>query len=119
MDTQILAQNKIVFKVAPQNAPRSRFAMVIVRGIVCAVPPAVARDASFADDIEQARDMFVVCASALDGTTSARDAYEDAFETLQRAIVHRYERETEIIKKYAVNKITHGIAFYADAEGAR
>jgi hypothetical protein len=38
---------------------------------------------------------------------------------LQRAIVHRYERETEIIKKYAVNKITHGIAFYADAEGAR
>jgi hypothetical protein len=116
MDTQILTQNKIVFKVAPQNAPRSRFAMVIVRGVVCAVPLTVARDASFDDDIEQARDMFVACAGALDGTVSARDAYDDTFEVLQRAIVRRYERETEIIEKYAVNRIANGIAFYASKE---
>jgi hypothetical protein len=114
MDTQILAQNKIVFKVAPQDAPRPRYAMVNVRGVICAVPHAVLRDTTFQDDIEQARDMFVIAANALNGPPATRDNYEDTFKTLARAIERNYERETVLIQKYAVRKIAHGIAFYAE-----
>lgn len=120
MDTQIVAQRAITFKIAQQ------IARVNVRGVVCAVPRNELRAAGeLENDIEQARDAFVEAARSLTewqtqprvmSQYDTREVYEDAFDILTHAIERKHANELRLVAQYRVARTINNVAFYVDGE---
>jgi hypothetical protein len=114
LGTPTVTQPSTIFKYAPPPD-----ALIQIDGVVCAIPGServevVKMLANYSNEVEQARDEFVKSAQALNGSDSNRDAYEESFTTLQRAILNSWRAQQDAIKQFRVSAVRGGVAFYSN-----